>query len=283
MSNANRHISNFSLGLNRQIIDTGGVLEMVDNRFDVSGRVVIITGAGQGIGRDYGLAFAEAGAIPVLAEINGDNLGSVAAEIESRGGKTLAIETDVGSPDSVNSMVAQTLDTYGKIDILINNAAIFATIPRRDFTDIPYDEWNNVLHVNVTGSYLCACAVVPAMREARQGRIVNISSGTVPQGVPGFMHYVTSKAAVVGMTRVMARELGDYNINVNAIMPGYTETEVEHASADDDMRQFVQDMRILKRVETPDDLIGLVMFLASPASAFITGQSIACCGGEVML
>ncbi len=256
---------------------------MADNRFDVSGQVVTITGAGQGLGRDYALAFAEAGAIPVLAEINGENLRHVAAEIEATGGQCLAVETDVGSPPSVDAMVAATLEAYGKIDVLINNAAMFATIPRRAFYEIPLDEWNKVLHVNITGSYLCACAVVPAMRAAGQGRIINISSGTVPQGVPGFMHYVTSKAAVVGMTRVMARELGDDNINVNAVMPGYTETEVEHASMDPDMHQFIQQKRILKRPETPDDLIGTVLFLASPASAFITGQSIACCGGEVML
>ena len=180
-------------------------------------------------------------------------------------------------------MVAETLKTYGQIDVLINNAAIFANIPRRKFYDIPYDEWNNVLHVNITGSYLCASAVVPAMRKAGQGRIINISSGTVPQGAPGFLHYVTSKAAVVGMTRVMARELGDDKINVNAVMPGYTETEIEHASMDDELRQFLHEKRILKRAETPEDLIGIVMFLASPASSFITGQSIACCGGEVML
>jgi NAD(P)-dependent dehydrogenase (short-subunit alcohol dehydrogenase family) len=256
---------------------------MGKNRFDVSGRVVIITGAGQGIGRDYALAFAEAGAKPVLAEINADNLRNVASEIEAAGGEALAIETDVGSPESVNAMVAATLDAYGQIDVLINNAAIFATIPRRKFYDIPFDEWNNVLHVNITGSYLCSSAVVPAMQAAGQGRIINISSGTVPQGAPGFMHYVTSKAAVVGMTRVMARELGDDKINVNAVMPGYTETEVEHASMDDDGRQFINNIRILKRAETPEDLIGTIMFLASPASSFITGQSIACCGGEVML
>jgi 3-oxoacyl-[acyl-carrier protein] reductase len=256
---------------------------MPSNRFDVSERVVVITGAGQGLGRDYALAFAEAGAIPVLAEINGDNLRAVAAEIAAAGGRALAIETDVGSPKSVDAMVARTLETYGRIDVLINNAAIFATIPRRRFDEIPLDEWNRVIHVNVTGTWLCARAVAPAMRKAGQGRIINISSGTVPQGVPGFMHYVTSKAAIVGMTRVMARELGDDNINVNAVMPGYTQTEIAHASMDDAMHLFVQQKRILKRAETPDDLIGTILFLASPASAFITGQSIACCGGEVML
>ena len=256
---------------------------MPDDRFDVTGKVVVVTGAGQGLDREYALAFAEAGAVPVLAELNRDNLASVEAEIRERGGECLAIETDVGSPESVEAMVAGTLGAHGRIDVLINNAAIFATIPRRGFDEIPYEEWNRVIHVNVTGSWLCAAAVAPAMRAAGQGRIVNISSGTVPQGSPGFMHYVTSKAAVVGMTRTMARELGDDNINVNAVMPGYTPTEMEHASMDEGLHDFIRGKRILKRVETPDDLIGLVLFLASPGSAFITGQCIACCGGEVML
>ena len=256
---------------------------MSDKRFDVGEKVVVITGAGQGIGREYALAFAEAGAIPVLAEINRPNLDRVEEEVRTLGGTPLAIETDVGSPESVQAMVAKTLEAHNRIDVLINNAAIFATIPRRNFDEIPFDEWNRVIHVNITGSYLCAAAAAPAMRAAGSGRIINISSGTVPQGVPGFLHYVSSKAAIVGMTRAMARELGEDNINVNAVLPGYTETEMEHASMDDGMHSFIQDKRILKRPETPDDLIGLVMFLASPGSAFITGQCIACCGGEVML
>ncbi|MEK9661677.1 MAG: SDR family oxidoreductase [Alphaproteobacteria bacterium] len=256
---------------------------MGGERFDVDGKIVIITGAGQGLGRDYALAFAEAGAIPVLAEVDADNLAAVAAEIEGAGGQCLAIETDVGDPDSVRAMADATLDAYGCIDVLINNAAIFASLPQRPFDEIPYDEWNRVIHVNVTGSYLCACAVAPAMRRAGQGRIINISSGTVPQGVPGFLHYVTSKSAIIGMTRVLARELGDHNINVNTVMPGYTVTEVEHASMNDELHQFIQAKRLIKRAGTSDDLIGLVIFLASPASSFISGQAIACCGGEVML
>ena len=256
---------------------------MIDNRFDVKDRVVLITGAGQGIGRAYAKAFAETGAISVIAELNGDNAKSVANEIKDAGHRAYAIQTDVGDPASVQSAAKETIAKFSKVDVLINNAAIFASIPTRPFYEIPYDEWTKVMHVNVTGSYNCARSVVPAMREAGQGRIINISSGTVPQGAPGFMHYVTSKAAIVGMTRVMARELGHYNINVNAIMPGYTETEVGHASMDDGGREHINNIRILKRVETPDDLIGLAMFLSSPASSFITGQSIACCGGEVML
>jgi len=256
---------------------------MVSERFDVSGKVVIITGAGQGIGREYAHAFAEASAIPIIAEFNNKNGQNVASEITRKGGEVLNIETDVTIENSVKNMVQLTLEKYGQIDILINNAALFAVLPKCNFEDIPLDEWNKVLNVNITGSYLCAKAVLPALRKADSGRIINVSSGTVPQGAPGFMHYVTSKAAIVGMTRAMARELGDDNINVNAVMPGYTETEIEHASMDDEGRDAIRNMRILKKRGTPDDLIGTVMFLASPASSFITGQSIACCGGEVML
>lgn len=256
---------------------------MSSNRFDVSDQVVIITGAGQGLGREYALAFAEEGAIPVLAEINAENLRNVAAEIETAGGKALAVETDVSDPDSVKAMVAQALDAFGRIDVLINNAAIFATLPQRPFYEIPFEEWNKVMQVNITGSYLCAAAVAKPMKEAGRGRIINISSGTVPQGVPGFMHYVTSKSAIIGMTRVMARELSDDNINVNTLMPGYTTTEIEHASMDDDLHEFIQNKRLVKRAGTPDDLIGAALFLAGPASSFISGQTLAVCGGEVMI
>ena len=256
---------------------------MGNDRFDVSDRVIVITGAGQGLGREYALAFAAEGAMPVLAELNGENMRNVAAEIEAAGGTALAVETDVGDPGSVDAMVAAALDTYGRIDVLINNAAIFATLPQRPFYDIPFEEWNKVMHVNITGSYLCSSAVAKPMMAAGQGRIINISSGTVPQGVPGFMHYITSKSAIIGMTRVMARELSDHNINVNTLMPGYTTTEVEHASMDDDLHEFIQNKRLVKRAGTPDDLIGAAMFLASPASSFISGQTLAVCGGEVMI
>jgi len=256
---------------------------MGHNRFDVTDQVVIITGAGQGLGREYALAFAEEGAIPVLAEVNQENLDKVAGEIEKAGGKYLAVHTDVSDPDSTRAMAARTVEEFGRIDVLINNAAVFASLPQRSFDDIPFEEWNLVMQVNITGSYLCACAVAPAMRKAGKGRIINVSSGTVPQGVPGFMHYVTSKSAIIGMTRVLARELSDHNINVNTLMPGYTTTEVDHASMDDNLHEFIQNKRLVKRAGTPEDLIGTALFLSAPASSFMSGQTIAVCGGEVMI
>lgn len=252
---------------------------MSTDRFDVTGKVVLITGAGQGIGRDYALAFANAGAKPVLAELNAENLKSVSAEIKAAGGEALAIETDVGEPDSVESMAAETIAEHGKIDVLINNAAIFTPLERRPFYEIPLEEWDEVMKVNVTGCFLAARAVAPSMIENRSGSIINISSSTVPMGLPLFMHYVTSKAAVAGMTRVMAKELGAHEIRVNAVMPGLTETEVANVGRTDELVSRIVDTQSIKRVETPEDLVGLLMFLASPASSFITGQSIIVDGG----
>jgi len=252
---------------------------MSTDRFDVTGKVVLITGAGQGIGRDYALAFANAGAKPVLAELNAENLKNVTAEIKAAGGEALAIETDVGEPDSVESMAAETIAEHGKIDVLINNAAIFTPLERRPFYEIPLEEWDEVMKVNVTGCFLAARAVAPSMIENRSGSIINISSSTVPMGLPLFMHYVTSKAAVAGMTRVMAKELGAHDIRVNAVMPGLTETEVANVGRTDELVSRIVDTQSIKRVETPEDLVGLLMFLASPASSFITGQSIIVDGG----
>lgn len=256
---------------------------MADTSATVEGRVVMITGAGQGIGRAYALSFAEAGAIPVIAEIDGAKGDAVAAEIAAAGGQALAIQTDVTDPASVKAAVATALDRYGRIDVLINNAAIFVTLGRQPFWEIDLEEWRAVMDVNITGCFICASAVSGAMREAGGGRIINISSSTVPQGIPGFTHYVTSKSALIGMTRCMARELGDANITVNAVLPGMIETEIENAGRNDVGRAAVIGHQSLQRQQEPMDMVGTLLFLSSPASGFMTGQSLCVDGGAAFI
>jgi len=256
---------------------------MADTSASVEGRIVMITGAGQGIGRAYALSFAEAGAIPVIAEIDGAKGDAVAAEIEAAGGTALAIRTDVTDPASVKAAVAATLDRFGRIDVLINNAALFVTLGRQPFWEIDLEEWRDVMDVNITGCFICATAVAGPMRAAGEGRIINISSSTVPQGIPGFTHYVTSKSALVGMTRCMARELGDANITVNAVMPGMIETEVENAGRTDAGRANIISHQSLKRQQEPMDMVGTLLFLSSPASGFMTGQSLCVDGGAAFI
>ncbi|MGR3425596.1 MAG: SDR family NAD(P)-dependent oxidoreductase [Pseudooceanicola nanhaiensis] len=247
--------------------------------FDVSGRVVIITGGGQGIGREYARQFAAAGAIPVIAEINPDNAARVVAEIEADGGTAMAARTDVSDPASVDALVSDVLGKHGRIDGLVNNAGIFSTLKMREFTEIPLDEWNLVLKVNITGCFLTARAVAPHMKDRGWGRIVNITSGSVPLGVKNYMHYVTSKSALIGMTNSMARELGAFGITVNAVQPGGTFTEVPRETVTEAGKAWLKQTQCIPREEVPMDLVGLVMFLHTEAAGFITGQSIACDGG----
>jgi 3-oxoacyl-[acyl-carrier protein] reductase len=245
----------------------------------LKGRVAIVTGAGQGIGRAFAKAFAAAGAIPVIAERNAKTAASVSAEIMKAGGKALAIETDIADPASVAEMIEVVEGEYGRIDILVNNAAIFSTLQMRPFEQIPLEEWNEVLRVNITGQMLCARAVLPAMRRAKWGRIINMSSGAVSLGRPGYLHYITSKSALIGMSRSMARELGPDGITVNAILPGATFTEIERQTVTPAQKEKIIAMQCIPRAETPEDLIGTALFLASDASAFITGQAINADGG----
>ena len=217
------------------------------------GRVAIVTGAGQGIGRVFAKAFALAGAVPVIAERNHDKGRAVAAEI---GGEALAVHTDVADPASIDSMVAAVEQRFGRIDILVNNAGIFSTLEMRPFEQIPLAEWDEVLRVNVTGPFLCARAVLPAMRRAKWGRIINMASGAVTLGRPNYLHYITSKAALVGMTRSMARELGAEGITVNAILPGATFTEIERKTVSARAEGAHRRAAMHPAAEAPEDLVG---------------------------
>lgn len=255
----------------------------VIDQISVRDRVVFITGAGQGIGRTYALEFARAGAVPVIAEVKKANGERVAAEVRAEGGRCLAIHTDVTQPESIAAAVDATMAEFGRIDVLINNAAMFASLVRGNFDDIPAETWDALYRVNVTGSWQCARAVVPHMRRAGWGRIINTGSATVPLGMPGYAHYVSSKAALVGLTRALARELGPQGITVNCIMPGMTETDVDIPGRTDQIRAKVVDMQCIKRLGTPEDVAGMVLFMASPAAGFMSGQSVLVDGGSAHL
>ncbi len=246
-------------------------------------RVVAITGAAQGLGRAYAMRFAREGHRVVALDIQAEAVARVAAEVEAAGGECLPLAVDIGDVGSVDRAAAAIDARYGRCDVLVNNAAIFSTIKMRPFEQIPVEEWIRVLHVNITGSFLMARAMVPLMRRHRWGRVVNVSSAAYVMGRPNYLHYTTSKAAVVGMTRSMARELGPDGITVNALLPGATDTEVPRETVTPEQKRQQIAMRCIHREEGPRDLEGVVSFLASDDSAFVTGQSLVVDGGYTFL
>lgn len=245
-------------------------------------RVSIVTGGGAGIGRHYALGIAGEGGTVVVADVNDEAAHATRDEIVSRGGRALAIHADVASEDDTERMARAAGDAFGRIDILVNNAAYFATLPLREYDEIPLAEWRKVMDVNVTGVFLCCRAVLPYMKEQRYGKIINISSGAVLSGNPKRVHYVTSKAALLGFTRSMARALGDYNINVNNILPGGTASDGLMAVQGPDYLKGTVSNKAFKRVQQPQDIVGAVVFLASADSDFITGCSLVVDGGMHM-
>ncbi len=244
-------------------------------------KVVIVTGGGNGIGRAYCLGIAREGGIPVAADIDGSAAESVAAEVAGNGGRALGVNADVADLSSCQAMARAALQSFGRIDGLINNAAVFMSVPvtRSGFQDIREEEWDRVMAVNVKGLWLCSRAVAPAMQERRQGSIVNVASNMAYNGGGGMMHYVVSKAAVVGFSRVLARELGPYDIRVNTLAPGSTASEPEPTKAALEDYERSAAKRILQRIEQPDDVVGTALYLLSELSAFVTGQSILVNGG----
>lgn len=243
----------------------------------LSDRVVVITGAGQGIGKVYAFGLAAQGAKIVATDLT-DPI-SVAKEIEARGGEAISCAADVTSSNDVARVFAAAVERFGTVHALVNNAAMFTALKRRPFYEIESDEWDRVMQVNTRGSFECAKAVVPIMRKQQYGKIINVASGTLFKGSTGLMHYVASKGAVVAMTRVMARELGDFNICVNAIAPGFTESEMAMDMAKGSAPTVAS--RCFKRAQTPDDLTGTLVYLCSADSDFVTGQTIVVDGGSV--
>lgn len=246
--------------------------------------MAIVTGGGHGIGKAYAKHLAGLGANVAIAEIDAAAGEAAAQEIHALGLEAIGIATDVLDVASLNHMVECVMERWGRIDVLINNAAIFATIPisRLGFDAIDPEEWDRVMAVNLKGTWLACRAVVPVMRRQQSGSIINVGSNTALEGMAGRIHYITSKAGVMGFTRTLARELGADNIRVNCIAPGSTLSEENPSEDILARRQSRVSGQSLQRVETPADLVGAVGFLASDASAFITGQTVVIDGGRYM-
>ena len=248
----------------------------------LAGRVAIVTGAAQGIGASYARALAAEGAAVMVADLLDG--AAVAQSIVAEGGKAASVKVDVTDAASVQRMVAETVRQFGSLDILVNNAALFATLPPKRFEQIDTAEWDKVMAVNVRGVFECAKAAAPEMRKKKYGKIVNIASGTVFKGAPMLLHYISSKGAVVAMTRCLARELGDDGIRVNSLAPGLTMSEGVlanpaklGASAKSNLAS-----RAIKREAVPEDMCGTMLYLCAPESDFVTGQAIIVDGGSVM-
>lgn len=245
----------------------------------LDGRVAIVTGGAGAIGSAFCRGFAQEGASVVVADLA--NTGQIVAELKDAGHRAIGVTVDVSDQGSTEEMAQATLDAFGHIEILVNNAAFFKTVTRGPFEDITIEEWDRTMAVNVRGPWLCSRAVLSAMKGQGSGRIINISSNVVWKGVPGFLHYTTSKSALIGLTRGMAREVGDYGITVNNVAPDFIPDAFlrEHQPGNE---EAVNAQRAIKRTSVPEDMVGTVLFLSSDDAAFITGQAILVNGGAFM-
>jgi len=254
----------------------------VNERFDLSGRSVVITGGGKGIGKVYAQEFAKAGARVTAADIDVEAAKAVAETLRAAGFPAFGLGVDIASEEATNAMVQAVLDQFGAVDVLINNASLMSVLARRSWLEIPVEEWDRVMAVNLRGMFLACRAAFPAMKAQKRGKIVNISSSRVWEGAPNRLHYTTSKAGVIGFTRALSREVAEFGITVNAITPGMTQSETQVASSSGNYLASRVAGRAIERVQIPADLVGAVMFLSSAASDFMTGQTINVDGGKSM-
>jgi NAD(P)-dependent dehydrogenase (short-subunit alcohol dehydrogenase family) len=249
----------------------------------LAGKVAIVTGGAKGIGRHYSLALAAAGARVMIADI-ADGKDVADAIAATSGANSVASATfDVSDEGQVKKLVAQTIERFGQIDVLVNNAALYARLAPVKATEIEVDLWDQVMAVNVRGAFLMVKHVAPHMQARKSGKIINIASGTAYKGIPRMLHYVTSKGAIVAFTRALSRELGEHGIAVNTLAPGLvlSDTGIENTQHHDEERAPVRNSRAFKRDMFPEDLLGALVFLASSDSDFITGQTVAVDGGSI--
>ena len=243
---------------------------------ELDGKVAIVTGAAQGIGRAIAEGLSAAGARIVVADLNGAE--DAAAAFPNGVGLTV----DVSNETDVQRLADETVERCGSIDVLVNNAGLYASLEMRPFTEIPLDEWRTVMEVNVASMFLTCRAVVPVMRGHGGGKIVNISSGTPFRGVPFLLHYVTSKGAIVAFTRALAKEVGKDGVLVNCVAPGFTMSAgvEQHPEVIEKLRDVSVAARTIQRDQMPEDVVGAVVYLSGPGSSFVTGQTIVIDGGQ---
>jgi 3-oxoacyl-[acyl-carrier protein] reductase len=246
----------------------------------LKGKVAVVTGAAQGIGRAIALGFGREGANVVLADLQGEKARAVAAELQTAGAEAHAVEVNVASELSVKRLAEQTFDRFGRIDILVNDAGIYL---RSFVADMTEEDWDRTININLGGNFLCSRAFVPAMRAQKSGRIISIASSIAHNGAKQFAHYAASKAAIIGFIKALAREVAPDGITVNAICPGSSNTEMprRHRSEDEVMARLRSTP--LPHVLEPEDMVGSILFLASDAAAYITGQTYNINCGTVMV
>lgn len=249
---------------------------------DLSGKVIIVTGAAGGIGREACLGLARENASVLAVDIDENGVKETTNQLTSLGGRGAYLKVDVTSESDTAMMAEEAVKRFSGIDVLINIAAYFSGVKKRAFNEISSDEWDKVMRVNVKGTWLCSKAVFNHMQRNRRGKIINMASSTFYSGATGFPHYVASKGALIGLTRALAMELGQYNITVNAIAPGYTETKTSHSIDPPEFSDRLAASRALKRKEYPTDLDGTLVFLCSDTSDFITGQTLVVDGGSTL-
>jgi NAD(P)-dependent dehydrogenase (short-subunit alcohol dehydrogenase family) len=251
---------------------------MVDESFNLQGEVAIVTGGSQGLGKEMAKALAQNGATVVLTSRNLEKLAAVAQEIRTAGGKAEAIQGDIAQWANVQNLVSRVIGSYSKIDILINNAGM--NFPPKPLVDFAEEEWQRIIDTNLKGTYFCCKAVCPHMMKRKKGRIINISSIAGSVGFPGMGPYGAAKAGIIQLTKTLALELADHNINVNAIAPGFFDTPLrDNIRNNKKVIDFTIERTPLRRCGQPNELRGLVLLLSSEASSYITGQTIFVDGG----
>ena len=243
---------------------------------------VIVSGGSQGIGRCLVLDLAAAGVPVAIADVNADKGRAVAAEVAANGGRAIFVACDVSRRADCEAAVAATVEAFGRLSGVVNNASIFSTLRMRPFWEIPEEEWDQVLAVNLKGVWQLTTAALPHLKAAPGASVVNLSSSTVFMGRQNYAHYVASKAAVIGLSRAMARELGTLGIRVNALTPGPVFTEVPRATVTEAQKQQLVNAQSLQRAGRPDDISAVIAFLLGTESRFMTGQTVNVDGGMMM-